>query len=201
MGSADMKQGQTKRKKVSVLEDLTRMGPWKRACRWDYNQRVAEMERGREWIVMVLGSNHACVHPCTFTHISHSIHSYLTFHSRDQMILLSPRTSSGSKSIQISTPSAPSFPTTLALPASPNSHSNRARMLAHSSTLSGMASKSSGGSFFLPDILSKPRQRSPRWTASAVRALPSGVLVSSDPWPPSAHVDPRPPRPAVLQHA
>ena len=72
IGGYETRTNETK-KSVSTGElesDLTRMGPWKRACRWDYNQRVAEMERGREWTVMVLGSNHACVHPCTFTHLS-----------------------------------------------------------------------------------------------------------------------------------
>ena len=110
-------------------------------------------------------------HACTFAPLTSP--SYLTSYSSGQMqaTLLSLRTSSGSKSTQISTPSAPSFPTTLPLPASPNSHSNLARMLAHSSTFSRTASRSSAGSFSLLDPLSKPRQRSPRWTSSAVRAF------------------------------
>src|SRR5258706_16194609 len=61
---------------------------------------------------------------------------YLTFYSRNQVTLLSPRTSSGSKSTPISTPSALSLLTTLALPASPKSHYSLAHMPVHSSTFS-----------------------------------------------------------------
>ena len=122
---------------------------------WDPgNVRVeVRMERGREWTVTVLGSNHAWVHPCTFTYLSSHSHLSDFLISRDQVILLSPRTSSGSKSTPISMPSALSLPTTLALPASPSSDSNQVHMLAHSSTFSRTASRSLAGSFCPLDAL------------------------------------------------
>ena len=152
-------------------------------------------------LLLALGSNHTRGPMPVRLH--HTSPSYLTFYSRGQtqVTLLSPRTSSGRKSTPISKPSAPSSPTTLAPPAGPKSHCNQAYMPVRSSTFSRMASISSAGSFSLPDALSKPRQRSLRWTASAVRALSSDILILSDRWPPSAHVDPCPTRPPVLQHA
>ena len=77
---------------------------------------------------------------------------------------------SGSKSTPISTPSALLFPTTLALPASPKSPFNLSYARAFLYILQG-ASMSSAGSFSLLNALLKPRQRSLRWTASAVLAL------------------------------